>query len=93
MALSCSSRASLGAIRARRTKTPFGEATVRGAAIRSFPPAHLRGMTPAQPIPGLKTMDKTFDAKAAEPRIYAKWEAEGCFAAGANASRDETFAS
>ncbi|MEO1490810.1 MAG: valine--tRNA ligase [Pseudomonadota bacterium] len=36
-------------------------------------------------------MDKTFDAKAAEPRIYAKWETDGCFAAGANASRDESF--
>ncbi|MEM1162513.1 MAG: valine--tRNA ligase, partial [Pseudomonadota bacterium] len=36
-------------------------------------------------------MDKTFDAAAAEPRIYAKWEAEGCFRAGANASRPETF--
>ena len=36
-------------------------------------------------------MDKTFDAEAAEPRIYAEWEARGCFAAGANASRDETF--
>ncbi len=37
------------------------------------------------------TMDKTFDAAAAEPEIYAKWEAEGRFAAGANASRPETF--
>ena len=36
-------------------------------------------------------MDKTFDAKAAEPRIYATWEAERRFAAGANKSRDETF--
>ena len=36
-------------------------------------------------------MDKTFDAHAAEPRIYAKWEAEKCFEAGANASRPETF--
>ncbi len=31
------------------------------------------------------TMDKTFDAGEAEPRIYARWEAEGRFAAGANA--------
>jgi len=30
-------------------------------------------------------MEKTFDAKAAEPRIYAKWEATGAFRAGANA--------
>ncbi|MDF0599938.1 valine--tRNA ligase [Psychromarinibacter sp. C21-152] len=36
-------------------------------------------------------MDKTFDANEAEPRIYAAWEEAGAFAAGANASRDETF--
>ncbi len=36
-------------------------------------------------------MDKTFDAATAEPRLYADWEAQGCFAAGANKSRDETF--
>ena len=36
-------------------------------------------------------MDKTFDAKAAEARIYAEWEGAGCFAAGANKSRDETY--
>ena len=36
-------------------------------------------------------MDKTFDAAAREPRIYAQWESAGAFAAGANASRDETF--
>ena len=36
-------------------------------------------------------MEKNFDAAEAEPRIYAKWEAEGCFAAGANKSREETF--
>ncbi|MEM1314149.1 MAG: class I tRNA ligase family protein, partial [Pseudomonadota bacterium] len=30
-------------------------------------------------------MDKTFDAAAAEPDLYARWEAAGCFAAGANA--------
>ncbi|MEL6476943.1 MAG: valine--tRNA ligase [Pseudomonadota bacterium] len=36
-------------------------------------------------------MDKTFDAAAEEARIYAEWETEGCFAAGANASRAETF--
>ncbi|MBN2741530.1 MAG: class I tRNA ligase family protein, partial [Rhodobacteraceae bacterium] len=37
------------------------------------------------------TMDKTFDAAAAEPRIYEKWEQAGAFKAGANASREETF--
>ena len=36
-------------------------------------------------------MDKTFDATSAEARIYADWEEAGCFNAGANASRDETF--
>ncbi|MEM9427121.1 MAG: class I tRNA ligase family protein, partial [Pseudomonadota bacterium] len=36
-------------------------------------------------------MDKTFDAHEAEARIYAKWEATGCFKAGANASSEETF--
>ncbi|KJZ19543.1 valine--tRNA ligase [Loktanella sp. S4079] len=36
-------------------------------------------------------MDKTFDAKSAEPRIYEMWEKSGAFKAGANASRDETF--
>ncbi len=36
-------------------------------------------------------MEKTFDAQEAEPRIYAKWEEAGAFAAGANASRTETF--
>ncbi|MEY8098280.1 valine--tRNA ligase [Falsihalocynthiibacter sp. S25ZX9] len=37
-------------------------------------------------------MEKTFDAREAEARIYAKWEDEGAFKAGANASREETFA-
>ncbi|MEN8831883.1 valine--tRNA ligase [Pacificibacter sp.] len=37
------------------------------------------------------TMDKTFDAKAAEKRIYDDWEKAGAFKAGANASRDDTF--
>ncbi|RJE80747.1 valine--tRNA ligase [Paracoccus sp. JM45] len=37
------------------------------------------------------TMDKSFDAKAAEARISAEWEQTGAFAAGANASRSETF--
>ena len=37
------------------------------------------------------TMEKTFDAREAEPRIYAKWEQLGAFRAGANASRDDTF--
>ncbi len=36
-------------------------------------------------------MDKTFDAAAAEPRLYAAWEEARAFAAGANASRPETF--
>ena len=36
-------------------------------------------------------MEKTFDAAEAEPRLYAKWEKTGAFAAGANASRAETF--
>ncbi len=36
-------------------------------------------------------MDKTFNAAEAERRIYARWEEEGRFAAGANASRDESF--
>ncbi|MEM6385063.1 MAG: valine--tRNA ligase [Pseudomonadota bacterium] len=36
-------------------------------------------------------MEKTFNAQEAEARIYAKWEADGCFKAGANASSDETF--
>ncbi|SDZ81650.1 valine--tRNA ligase [Rubrimonas cliftonensis] len=31
------------------------------------------------------TMEKTFDAAEAEPRLYARWEREGCFRAGANA--------
>lgn len=37
------------------------------------------------------TMDKSFDAKAAEARISAEWERTGAFRAGANASRAETF--
>ncbi|MBM3603874.1 MAG: valine--tRNA ligase [Alphaproteobacteria bacterium] len=37
------------------------------------------------------TMDKSFDAKAAEARISAGWEQAKAFAAGANASRTETF--
>ena len=36
-------------------------------------------------------MDKTFDAAKAEPELQARWEAAKAFAAGANASRDETF--
>ncbi len=36
-------------------------------------------------------LDKTFDAKAAEARLYSAWENAGAFKAGANASRDETF--
>ncbi|MCC1480772.1 valine--tRNA ligase [Roseibaca sp. Y0-43] len=36
-------------------------------------------------------MDKTFDAKAAEARITAKWLDAKAFAAGANKSRDDSF--
>ncbi|EAR51360.1 valyl-tRNA synthetase [Oceanicola granulosus HTCC2516] len=36
-------------------------------------------------------MDKTFDAAAAEPRLYEAWERGGAFRAGANARRDESF--
>jgi len=36
-------------------------------------------------------MEKTFDAASAEDRLYKAWEAAGCFAAGANASRPETY--
>ncbi|MBU2934476.1 MULTISPECIES: valine--tRNA ligase [Pacificibacter] len=37
------------------------------------------------------TMDKVFDAKTAETRIYSDWEKAGAFKAGANASREDTF--
>lgn len=37
------------------------------------------------------TMEKTFNAAEAEPRIAARWEAEGAFRAGANARRSEAF--
>ncbi|MEM8802755.1 MAG: valine--tRNA ligase [Pseudomonadota bacterium] len=37
------------------------------------------------------TMDKTFNAAEAETRLYAAWEEAGCFTAGANASRAETY--
>ncbi len=36
-------------------------------------------------------MEKTFNAAEAEDRIYRTWEEAGCFAAGANAHRDDTF--
>ncbi|MEM8729507.1 MAG: valine--tRNA ligase [Pseudomonadota bacterium] len=36
-------------------------------------------------------MDKTFDAAEAETRLYQAWEQAGCFRAGANASRSDTF--
>ena len=36
-------------------------------------------------------LDKNFDAAKAEKRIYEKWEESGCFRAGANKSRDESF--
>ncbi|MCC1494073.1 valine--tRNA ligase [Cognatishimia sp. F0-27] len=37
------------------------------------------------------SLDKTFDAKTAEPRITAQWLETGAFRAGANRSRDESF--
>ncbi|RMC37455.1 valine--tRNA ligase [Paracoccus alkanivorans] len=37
------------------------------------------------------SMEKSFDAKAAEARISAEWEKTNAFTAGANASRSETF--
>ncbi|MBM7068668.1 valine--tRNA ligase [Actibacterium sp. 188UL27-1] len=36
-------------------------------------------------------MEKTFNAAEAEPRLTAAWEQAGCFKAGANKRRDETF--
>ncbi len=36
-------------------------------------------------------MEKTFDAATAETRLYKAWENAGAFAAGANASREDTF--
>ena len=36
-------------------------------------------------------MEKKFDPKASEEKIYSEWEENGCFKAGANASRLETF--
>jgi len=36
-------------------------------------------------------MEKTFNSNTVEGRIYSKWEDEGCFKAGANASINETF--
>ncbi len=36
-------------------------------------------------------MEKNFNAAEAEARLNAAWEKAGCFKAGANASRDETF--
>lgn len=36
-------------------------------------------------------MEKTFNATEAENRLYQAWEDAGCFKAGANASRPETF--
>ncbi|AJE45988.1 valyl-tRNA ligase [Celeribacter indicus] len=36
-------------------------------------------------------MEKTFDAQAAEARIYEAWEEAGAFRAGAGRTRDETF--
>ncbi|WP_164660276.1 valine--tRNA ligase [Tropicibacter sp. Alg240-R139] len=36
-------------------------------------------------------MEKTFNAAEAESRLYKAWEEAGCFKAGANKSRDESF--
>ena len=36
-------------------------------------------------------MEKTFNAAEAEPRIYEMWDRAGCFKAGANASRKQTY--
>ena len=36
-------------------------------------------------------LEKNFDAVTAEARIYNAWESKGCFKAGANASRKDTF--
>ncbi len=36
-------------------------------------------------------MEKNFNAAEAEDRLYKAWEEAGCFKAGANASRSETF--
>ena len=36
-------------------------------------------------------MEKTFNAAAAETRLYEAWEKSDCFKAGANASRPETY--
>ena len=36
-------------------------------------------------------LEKTFDAKSAEKRIYEKWEKGNSFRAGANASREEAY--
>ncbi|WP_372603989.1 valine--tRNA ligase [Actibacterium sp.] len=36
-------------------------------------------------------MEKNFDAAKAETRLYEAWEKAGCFVAGANASRAETY--
>ncbi len=36
-------------------------------------------------------MEKTFNAAEAEDRLYRAWEEAGCFKAGANASRAETY--
>ncbi len=36
-------------------------------------------------------MDKTFNAAEAEDRLYKAWEEAGCFVAGANVSRTDTY--
>ena len=39
----------------------------------------------------LMALEKNFDAQKAESRLYHAWEQAGCFKAGANAKRSETF--
>ena len=39
----------------------------------------------------LMALEKNFDAQKAESRLYQAWEQAGCFKAGANAKRSETF--
>ena len=59
--------------------------------ITLFLPCGLRYLTDNAGDMQAMAMEKTFDAKTAEPRIYKMWEEAGAFRAGANATRDETF--
>ncbi|WP_331852903.1 glutamate--tRNA ligase, partial [Cereibacter sphaeroides] len=81
----------LRAALAGRTVTPsiFDMMLVEGLALAApfanHAPARFDARDPPMP------MEKTFDAAAAEQRLYEAWEKAGCFTAGANASRPETF--